>query len=146
MWNLILATLVATAPTDNSASRCVGEQAGYPRCSFAVVVEPVPGTGTVILRSQQSANKDGLHTKWKDLASITLTRDRAHRAVEILACEYKGREDDTVVALVSKAGSPNSEMIGAVDWAYRIDLPSGRFVAIDPHYVRCRQLQGNIEA
>ena len=133
---LFLLTGCASLPAENGEA-CIGSNLGYETCSFGISVRSATIRHLALVTSQRSTKgiTDRLGS-WKTLDQIAVPDD-ASRTLEYGSCRFKGVPSDTIVALLPAYGENDPEFIRAVDWAYNVELPSGKFSPLDPQYVDC---------
>ncbi|HWV16579.1 MAG TPA: hypothetical protein VN030_14190 [Cellvibrio sp.] len=107
-------------------------------CDFSIKVFKEKNAGSFILAATAATgNKLNGQPEWVVLDALALTKIKENSLIEIFTCRYKGVADDTIIALIPEHTGNTSSFIKAGDWAYRINLPSGQFVALEPDLVDC---------
>lgn len=129
-----------TAPVlDTSEERgaCIGATAHYETCTYSITVFGPYETPVAIVSRKLAAMKSDGQPEWQELDRLDAPAVPRGGALEFGACRNQGAEDDTIVALLPPYDATAPEHIAAAGWAYRIDLPSGRFMALDAAAVDC---------
>jgi hypothetical protein len=123
---------------DNGRGACIGQNYAVETCSFAISLIDDKNLAPIILLSQESSGHDPAGSPlWKIKDTLPVPQATKGIHLEYISCRYDKKSDDTVVALVTDYDAKDSDWIRAVDWAYRIDLPSGKFLKIDSEKVDC---------
>lgn len=116
---------------------CIGYTENYKTCSFSVSIYEIKSIQKLVTSLKfVSMEADGKPT-WKIIDAIALPKDLDNRFVEIGTCRYNGKPDDSIVAVVNSYDQNSPEHIRAHEWAFKVDLPSGNFVAINANVVDC---------
>jgi hypothetical protein len=123
--------------TSEERGACIGATAQYETCSYAIAVfGPEAAPTLIVSRKLARMNADG-QPEWQELDRLHAPSLPRGGSLEFGACRYRAAPDDTVLALLPPYDETSPEHIVAAGWAYRIDLPSGHFVALDAASVDC---------
>lgn len=126
------------AGTDNGRGICIGGKLVEDSCAFAIGLlddeheEPV----TLLSRTLIDYDKDG-HPRWKTSDKLAVPRDNDNLHLEVGSCRFRNEPDQSVVALVPTYDQNSPAWIRARDWAYRVELPAGKFVQLEAGQVDC---------
>lgn len=118
-----------------STGICIGG-ANEP-CAFSVSVferRAVPQFVVALKFVERDAEGKPL---WKIVDKVALPTDMANKFVRYDACRNNESPNDAVVAVVRNYDRGAPEFVSAAGWAYKVDLPSGKLVAINADAVEC---------
>jgi hypothetical protein len=126
-------------PLDTSEERgaCIGATAHYETCTYGIAVIGPPGRPRMIVSQKMVGTRPDGQPEWQELDHLDAPTVPVNGSVEFGSCRYQGAVDDTIVALLPFFDDTSPEYIAAAGWAYRIDLPSGHFAALDATAVDC---------
>lgn len=123
--------------TSEERSACIGATAHYETCTYGIaVLGPELAPKVIVSRRMASMNDDG-QPVWEEQDRLPAPALPANGSLELGSCRQQGTADDTIVALLPPHDETSPEFIGAVGWAYRVDLPAGRFKALDAAAIDC---------
>lgn len=123
--------------TSDERGACIGATAKYDTCNYAIAVfGPEAAPKLIVSRKMASMQDDG-QPVWEELDRLQAPALPPGGSLELSSCRLQGVEDDTIVALLPIHDANSPEHIVAANWAYRVDLPSGRFDALDAAAVDC---------
>lgn len=116
---------------------CIGATAGYETCAYSIAVfGPEDAPRSIVSRKLASTSDDG-QVVWEELDRLQPPVLPRGTTLEFGSCRYGRAVDDTVLAVVPPHDETSLEYIGAAGWAYRVELPSGHFAALDAAAVDC---------
>lgn len=115
-------------------------------CDFSIKVFKDKNADSFILAATAATgNKLNGQPEWVVQDALALAKIKENSFIEVFTCRYKGVADDTIVALIPEHTGKASSFIKAIDWAYRINLPSGQFVALEPGLVDCENTAAGVD-
>lgn len=123
--------------TSDERGACIGATAQYETCTYAIAVFGPEATPRLIVsRKLESTKADG-QPVWHEQDRLNAPALPPGGALEFSTCRQNGTPDDTIVALLPIHDETSPEYIKAAGWAYRIELPSGRFNTVDAASIDC---------
>lgn len=140
------AVAAAAAGIDNGRGACIGGAQGADSCAFAIgILDDDKEQPVAVLSRELIDYDDSGHPNWKVKDRIAVPRTRGDLHLEQSSCRFDGAADETIVALVPAYDERGAEWIGAQEWAYRVQLPAGKFVRLAPEKVDCRNTAAEAE-
>lgn len=137
-------TIIAPRPAvddggiDNGRGACIGGKLAADTCAFAIGVLDDEKEQPVALLSRKLIDYDESgRPNWDVQDRLAVPRDRSDLHLEQSSCRFDGGEDETVVAMVPLYDEHGPEWVRAQDWAYKVQLPSGKFMKLEPSKVDC---------
>lgn len=123
---------------DNGRGACIGDAQGEDICAFAIgILEDKKEQPVAVLVRELVDYDESDHPNWRVRDRVAVPRERRDLHLEQGSCRLDGTADATIVALVPFYDERGAEWIGAQEWAYRVELPSARFVQLEPARVDC---------
>lgn len=121
---------------------CMTLTAGYEHvCDYSVGVLAA-GSGDAEARPDirylvagRMAGREGSQARWLITDAVLYPKASDTYHLQIGSCRLNGHEDARVIAIVR--GESEGELLTDVLWARRLDLPAGKFEAVDPKTVDC---------
>jgi hypothetical protein len=116
---------------------CIGATARYETCAYSIAVfGPEDAPRSIVSRKLASTSDDG-QVVWEELDRLQPPALPRGTTLEFGSCRHGQAADDTILAVVPPHDETSPEYIGAAGWAYRVELPSGHFAALDAGAVDC---------
>ena len=123
--------------TSEERGACIGATAKYETCAYAIaVIGPEDQPRMILSRKEAGMSEDG-QAQWQELDRLDAPAVPRGGSLVFGICRDRGAQDDTILALLPVHDDTAPEFIAAANWAYRVELPSGRFVALDARGVDC---------
>lgn len=123
---------------DNGRGLCIAGKQAEDTCAFAIGLLEDDKEQPVALLSRELIDYDtGGHPNWRVKDRLAVPRDNRNVHLEVGSCRLDGTPDQTVVAMVPGYDQSGPEWIRASDWAYRVQLPSGKFLRMAPARIDC---------
>jgi len=123
---------------DNGRGICIGGKLAEDSCAFAIGLLDDEHDEPVTLLSRTLIGYDeGGHPRWKTKDRLAIPRDNNNVHLEVGSCRFRGEPDQSVVALVPTYDQNSPEWIRARNWAYKVELPAGKFAQLDAAQVDC---------
>ncbi len=135
-----IGSIVPPYPVNTNAigGSCIGVSENYSPCGFAIgILENEKSEPIGILSEKMADPRETKNHHWIVLDFIALPSSDKKTHLEFSTCSINGQSDETIVAIVPNYDESSPEHIKARGWAYRIGLPSGKFISIDPAIVSC---------
>jgi hypothetical protein len=123
--------------TSEERGACIGATARYETCTYAIAVFGPEAAPKLLVSRRMASTQDDGQPVWEELDRLQAPALPPGGSLELSSCRLQGTPDDTVVALLPNHDAASPEHIAAAGWAYRIELPSGRFAALDAGAVDC---------
>lgn len=131
--------VAAEAGVDNGRGACIGGRQASDSCAFAIgVLDDAKEEPVALLSRKLIDYDDSGQPNWDVQDRVPVPRDHKGLHLEQSSCRFDGTEDETVVALVPAFDEHGPEWVRAQDWAYKVQLPSGKFQSLEPGKVDCR--------
>ncbi len=111
---------------------CVG---GSHACEYSVGTLSDASGKPLLLRAgrYQGLDESG-RARWLITDVLTYPRTSERRVLIASTCIFKGEFDSSVLAVVE---DPAEQAKAPSDWAYKVDLTTGKFVKLNPADVAC---------
>lgn len=123
--------------TSEERSACIGATANFETCTYSIaVLGPEATPKFIVSRRLAEMSTDG-QPVWAEQDRLPAPALLPGGSLELSSCRLRGAADDTIVALLPLHDETAPEHIAAAGWAYRVELPSGRFQALDAAAVDC---------
>ena len=117
---------------------CIGVNRNHDPCEYSLGILEDRNAMPFLLAVEKLEKRDAKGKPvWRVLDSLPYPRHDGTTVFEYASCRYRGRDDDTVMALVPAHDESSPEYIGAKNWAYKVNLSSGRLEKVDPAQVDC---------
>jgi hypothetical protein len=114
---------------------CIGTENPWHVCDYSVgVMEDARGRPLVVLAARFQKLDESGKAQWLVTDTLPYPHTKRDRALLWSTCIYKQAFDRSVLAVVD---SPVMQAKPVKDWAYRVDLTTGKFVKLDPVDVAC---------
>jgi hypothetical protein len=123
--------------TSEERSACIGATAKFETCTYSIAVfGPEIAPKVIVSRKLSEMSTDG-QPVWEEQDRLPAPALVPGGSLELSSCRLHGVADDTVVALLPPHDENAPDHIAAAGWAYRVELPSGRFQVLDAAAVDC---------
>ncbi|HTR00618.1 MAG TPA: hypothetical protein VMH83_11530 [Candidatus Acidoferrum sp.] len=121
---------------------CLDGNGKYPTCAFSISAFPNDVTPTAVAALVSVAKDATGLPAWRVVDLVALPRGMNGKHVQFDACRFSEDASVPVVGVFELPTRDSPEFLTASGWAYKLELPAGKFVAVKPESVSCAAVVG----